>query len=312
MLMKFIEEEWNELCPIFYEYEDKFKQIGTGVLIELEKKIYLLTAAHVVDEIYKNESSKLFLPSINGFDVIDGELFHNPLTWNQKREDDQVDFSYYKLSTHMVSLLNKNFKPLKEDKIEFSYDNTFDFDNSIKPIHHKEAIKKLKTIYNNVENYRDEINFIENFQIDETVTFAGYPHTKSTSKDSQYSSETVYYHGRRMEYSTYNNFKYDMSINIIAEYGKKGAMNRNFDLNNPPKPQGISGGGVYKIVKRDDRFDRKLIGIGHTYKSKQHLFIGTNIKHCIDLITNNKLMPYEVYQRLKRMTTIMHGMYINQ
>ncbi len=308
MLVKFIEEEWNELCPIFYEDEEKFEQIGTGVLIELEKNIYLLTAAHVIDKIYQNENSKLLLPSINGFDVIDGELFHNPLTWNQKRENDQVDFSYYKFSTRMLSLLNKTFKPLKKEKIELSYNYPFDIDPQIKSIHHKEATKRLKTIYNNPESYSEEIDFIEKFQMDKTITFAGYPYTKSKEKDNQYSSETVYYHGRRIDSSVYSRFQYDISKNIIAEYGKKATMNRKFDLINFPKPQGISSGGVYKIVKRDDGYDRKLIGIGHTYKSKQHLFIGTNIKHCIDLITNNKLMPYGVYQKLNAMTDAFNKM----
>jgi hypothetical protein len=83
---------------------------------------------------------------------------------------------------------------------------------------------------------------------------------------------------------TYKLYNCMPSDNIIASYGKKGTMNTDFDATNFPKPKGISGGGIYRLIETKDGLDRKLIGIGHTYKDKAHLFIGTNISFCLDVI----------------------------
>lgn len=71
----------------------------------------------------------------------------------------------------------------------------------------------------------------------------------------------------------------------MAEFGKNGSMNKDYVKSTPPQKTGISGGGIYKIIKSNDGFhDRELIGIGHTKKDKQHLLIGTNINYCLSQI----------------------------
>ena len=61
-------------------------------------------------------------------------------------------------------------------------------------------------------------------------------------------------------------------------------MDSNFEHSIHIKPEGISGGGVYKLIHTEEGIDRKLIGIGHTYKNKKHLFIGTNLSLCLYVI----------------------------
>lgn len=84
--LKFKDESWDELCPIFLQDNENFIQIGTGVLINIFEKVYLLTAAHVIDELYKTKTAKLLVPSINGFEYITGTLYHRHLKENESRE----------------------------------------------------------------------------------------------------------------------------------------------------------------------------------------------------------------------------------
>jgi hypothetical protein len=294
-------EEWDELCPIYLEDIGIFEQIGTGVLIDIFDNIYLLTAAHVIDELYMSKSRSLLIPTVNGFEMIAGILYHRHLQENENRDDDKIDFSFYKLSEDMVNVLHENFIPLTDDKINFSDDytveHTVDVNKLNKIIDIKKVPNMMKKVYEE-ENFIDEQN-IDKFNksiCDITITFAGFPNTKSKRRDSIHFSEIVYYRGRGLSHQEYITHKYEYDINVLAEFGKFGTMNKNFISNNSPKPQGISGGGVYKIIETKKGFDRVLIGVGHTYKSKKHLFVGTNIKFCIDMI----------YRMLKKETNNVH------
>ena len=284
--MKF-KEEWDELCAIYCDDEDRFEQIGTGVFLNLCNNIYLFTASHVIDELYKSKTAKLLIPTKDGFDSITGTLYHRHLSKNENRKDDKIDVSFYRLGQEIVDGIHKNFKPLTENNIEISDSFVSDIDQTYELIHPKKALKKMKNLYQDIEqNAKETIKFINDFKVKTTITFAGYPNGKSKVKDSIYSSEIVYYHGKRVEKERYKSLNYELQTNILAEFGKKGVNDANFNLQNFPKPNGISGGGIYRLVQTDDGLDRKLIGIGHTYKSKQHLFIGTNIKFCIDVLKN--------------------------
>ena len=280
------EYEWNEICPIFFDNEKVFEQIGTGVLINILENVYLLTASHIIDELYKYKNSNLLIPTIDGFDRIAGTLYHRKLKENENRDNDKIDFSYYKLSSEIVKKLHYDIVPLKKDQIDFSNSFMFkDVDILEKNIKHKELYKFVKEIYSNqtLEN-KKIINEIDNYVCNTTIIFAGYPNTKSKSYNDVHQSEAVYYYARALSNKEYMNNNYDKNINILAEHGKYGVIDENFNLKTSPKPNGISGGGIYKIIRTNDGFDRKLIGIGHTYKKQKHLFIGININYCMHII----------------------------
>lgn len=280
-------EEWDELCPIYLEDIGIFEQIGTGVLIDIFDNIYLLTAAHVIDELYMSKSRSLLIPTINGFEMIAGTLYHAHLQENKNRDDDKIDFSFYKLSKEIVNVLHKDLIPLGEEKINFSDYHTVDYMVDIDELSKKTNYKKTPDIIKKIhENniIREKIDAFNKIICDTTIIFAGFPNTKSKSRDSVYITEAVYYRGRGLSEQEYDKYSYDKYRNILSEFGKYGSMNKNFVLNNSPKPYGISGGGIYKIIETEKGFDRLLIGIGHTYINKKHLFIGTNINFCIDMI----------------------------
>ena len=289
--MKKIEfkDEWDELCPIYFRYVDTFKQVGTGVLINIFDNIYLVTASHVIDYLYSYKDADLLIPTINGFDSIAGIIYHSHLKENENRDDDKIDISFYKLSQEMVNVLDKYSIPLTEDKISFtddySVDNTVNMDELKNIIHPKEIPNMMKKLHENEDDLDSEkINELNEIICNTTITFAGFPNTKSKNRGSVYYGEIVYYRGRGLSKEEYVIHNYEKHINILAEFGKSEIMDKNFVSYNPPKPQGISGGGVYKIIETEKGFDRVLIGIGHTYKNKKHLFIGTNIKVCINMI----------------------------
>ena len=289
--LKFKDESWDELCPIFLQDNENFIQIGTGVLINIFEKVYLLTAAHVIDELYKTKTAKLLVPSINGFEYITGTLYHRHLKENESRENDKIDFSFYELSTNMINILHESFIPLNENMIHLKEKFISEIEMPINLPKARDMSKFLKGIQsNNIKIPNDYAVEFKKFLYDRIITFAGYPYTKAKIREDVYSSEIAYYYGNSVSNTIYENFDYDPSTQIIAEHGKKGVMNSSFELITAIKPQGISGGGVYKLIQTDKGIDRLLIGIGHTHKKKHHLFIGTNITFCLDIIYNKTIL----------------------
>lgn len=291
--MKFKSVLWEELCPIYVELDNKMEKIATGVFINIFNNIFLLTAAHVIDQA-KNLKKEISIPPKYGLQNIAGTLYHRYLEDGEYRNDDMIDFSYYKLDSRMIQILHEDFNPLTENMIEISDDFTFDFDKSINYIPLKDMRKKIKLLYDNpsIENM-EQIKYINNFRTEITITFAGYPNTKSKMKKKYHSSEQVFYHGFGVDKNVYMLNNCSVLDNILARFGEKGTMDNNFNSTNFPKVEGISGGGIYRLINTKDGLDRKLIGIGHTYKSKQHLFIGTNIDLCLELIRRRLLRELE-------------------
>lgn len=282
--LRFKDMTWDELCPIYVEVDDKFEKIATGVLINVFNNIFLLTASHVIDQA-KNIKKEISIPTKNGLQNIGGTLYHRYLQEDENRDDDMLDFSYYKFSPEMIEVLLEDFTPLSENMIEISDDFTFEFDSKIEPIHEKEMMKRMKSLYDNPSPENDQqLKYINNFRIKSTITFAGYPNTKSKFREKHHTSEQSFYHGHGVDKDTYKLYNCTLADNIIAGFGKRGTMNSDFNSTNFSKANGISGGGIYKLVDTEDGLDRKLIGIGHTHKNKQHLFIGTNIDFCLDMM----------------------------
>ena len=310
-------DEWEEMCPIFIKEKNHYTHIGTGVLLSIWNKTYLLTVAHIVDFIYEN-NQELYIPSNEGnFIQIDGKLFHNSLVYNQNRADDKIDFSYFELSEQMVLNIIQIFKPLLEKQICLSTD--FSFNTLTKEVRNDNRKRKSLVCNEIRERYKelnslseDEVKEYNDIAIKRRITFAGYPLNKTSKQSGIIKGEIVYYHGGAVNQSTYKEEALDENIHIISEFGRAGAYKDDIVFSDFTKPQGISGGGVYRIIRTDDGFDRELIGIGHTYLAKKHLFIGTNIRYCLDIIKNNRLMPYEVYNRLESMTKILAQKYIDE
>lgn len=281
--------EWDELCPIFFSDEDVFEQIGTGVLINIFDNVYLLTASHVIDNLYNSKGARLLIPTVNGFSTLGGTLYHKPLQIDEHRDYDKIDFSFCKLSSELIETLHEDLVPLSEHKIGFLNDYSVDRGIVKKRVYDKNTPKNMKILYGESSSVgEDTIDELNDLICETTIVFAGFPNTKSKSRNGIHETEIVYYYGRGLSNQEYILNNYDKTVNILAEHGKYGVMDSSFNLKNSPKPYGISGGGIYKIVKTNIGFDRQLIGIGHTYKKRNHLFVGTHINYCIQLLKKVK------------------------
>ncbi|WP_372832094.1 hypothetical protein [Pontibacterium sp.] len=113
-------DQLDSVCPIFCEKEgERFYQAGSGVLIDFRGHTFLLTAAHVVDEL---ESADLLVPHAdNEIKPIEGSYAYVKSTGH--RESDFLDYGYFKLDNNFAEALRGLFYIVKEH--ELGVDNSY-------------------------------------------------------------------------------------------------------------------------------------------------------------------------------------------
>ncbi|WP_297807352.1 hypothetical protein [uncultured Methylophaga sp.] len=228
------------LIPIFIETEipKGIKQIGTGVFIDFRSQPFLFTAAHVTDSL---QNGKLLVPTIEGLEEIEGYLAHLDLLPELSRNDDSIDMAYYRLSNDFARKLFVYFQPL---------------------------IKKIELVESSLE-----LN---------VLSVVGYPASKSKKNGGSFSSELAYYRGIAADNELYEKHNLLTDQNIIIHFHKKNALNPdNGQKMNPPSPRGVSGGAIFawpygQEFSQDWRLPM-LVGILHSYKEKEGLFVGTTL-----------------------------------
>ena len=104
----------DSVCPIFCEREgERFYQVGSGVLIEFRGYAFLLTAAHVVDEL---EGATLLVPhSENEIKSIEGVYAY--IKASENRCEDFLDYGYFKLDEQFLVGLKEHFYFVKEQEL---------------------------------------------------------------------------------------------------------------------------------------------------------------------------------------------------
>lgn len=245
----------KSLVPIFIETDlpKGVKQIGTGVFIDFQSEPFLFTAAHVTD-VLKN--GRLLVPTVNGLTEIEGYLAHIDLPPELSRNDDSIDMAYYRLRTDFARELCVHFFPL----------------------------------VNKTELIENPLNL-------GVLSIVGYPASKSKKKGNVFSSELAYYRGVAADEDQY--IKYDLLTdqNIIIHFHKKNAVSPEHGGRiNPPSPSGVSGGAIfawpYGHEFSKDWSKPKLVGILHSYKSNEGLFIGTTLLSYYGATSLGKMKNY--------------------
>ena len=254
--MKSTEQKMNfspntdSICPIFFEKQgvNGLEQIGSGVILKLNSKIFLLTVAHVTDFL---EYGALFLPTNDSFTQIHGNYSSFKLPTGFKRVDDKVDIAYFKLSERISNSIHHSIKPLQ----------------------------------------RNNLHLTESLVENDIYTFSGFPISKGKRRDKQYSSEIFSFSGPAASTSEYESHNYDKKFHIVVRFNRKYSCTTEGIKQMSPHPKGISGGAVYSWPKdvqtRKKDFEFYLVGIGHTYKEKENLFIGTRINAYLASIYGN-------------------------
>ena len=238
------------ICPIFFEKKglDHLEQIGSGVLLVLNSKTFLLTVAHITDYL---EFGALYLPSHDGFAQIYGNYSSFKLPANYKRVDDKVDIAYFKLNESISNSIHNSIKPLQRNNL-----------------HLNESL-----VENNI------------------YTFSGFPLSKGKKRGTQHTSEIFSYSGTAASQADYENHKYDKNLHIVVRFNRKKSFTPEGVKQMPPYPRGISGGAIYSwpkdVMTRKKDYEFHLVGIGHTYKERKNLFVGTRINAYLASIYGN-------------------------
>ena len=107
-------DQLDSVCPIFCEREgERLYQVGSGVLIEFRGCVFILTAAHVIDEL---EKSDLLVPHF-GNEIRSIEGSYSYIKCSGSRSEDIHDFGYFKLDKSFLSGLKEHFYFVREHEL---------------------------------------------------------------------------------------------------------------------------------------------------------------------------------------------------
>ncbi|TGM68661.1 hypothetical protein EHQ94_07055 [Leptospira meyeri] len=96
--------------PIFKESEKKLPfQYGTGVLLEIENRYFLISAAHTI----LDESPKIYLPFGDEVKHVGGNIVGTKLPASGFRNDDRIDLASLELQDSLIDDLKKYFTFIK-------------------------------------------------------------------------------------------------------------------------------------------------------------------------------------------------------
>lgn len=110
-------DPYDALVPVFIRTElpKQLCQIGSAIFLELHGEPFLLTAAHVTDEL---KNGTLLTPTEAGLSPIEGYMAHIDLPPEVSRLDDTVDFAYYRLSSRSANDISHHFTALPQARTE--------------------------------------------------------------------------------------------------------------------------------------------------------------------------------------------------
>jgi hypothetical protein len=110
-------DPYDSLVPVFLETElpKRVHQMGTAIFREFWGEPFLITVAHVTDEL---KNGVLLVPTAQGLSPIDGYMAYIDLPPEVSRREDNVDIAYYRLSSECAAQLSYHFKPLPQGRGE--------------------------------------------------------------------------------------------------------------------------------------------------------------------------------------------------
>jgi hypothetical protein len=256
-LYSIIDANSNEMkqhvIPIFIpDNKSKPRILGSGTLLAIENKHFLISAAHVFDE---NETgTTLYFPQENSISEINGEVYKTRCAC---REYDKIDLAFMPLDSDVVGKMPENLKFLKLD--DLLLDDT--------PHNGK---------FYSVTGYPFTTNKRIAYKNKSTLKSTILCHLALAAKPEKYKFL------KKLGFTT--------DTHIFLEYDRKNIMNSNKEKKTAPLPHGISGGGMWLNVDLNAKdYVKKLIAIGIEYKAEYKVLIGTRIELILTMIS--KLYP---------------------
>lgn len=246
----------DAVVPIFLEKydDDNLEHIGSAVLLQLQQKLFVLTAAHVAD--YHVEGT-LCMPVNGDFMSIKGGLASLGKPDRQFfRKSDPIDVAYILCSEETKSKILEEYKPIKENECWF-YDNALPNDTYSVSGYPLTKTKERDGVFSGeAYNYTGEAAIGRKYQ--------------------QLSFDTTK--------NIIINFRLKQSIDLHTGIKKapphpKGASGGAI-LRWPKSEEGVTKG-----IERGTM--RQLCGIIHTYKKQHNCMVGTKLGIYIDWIYKN-------------------------
>ena len=223
--------------PIYREIkEGRPDPGGTGILFEYNENYFLVSAAHVILDI----KEPLFIPYENDFWSLTGECAGIELPNSNKREEDIFDFAFTKLESDVVEKL------------------------------------KIEYYFLRIENI--ELNFIP--KKGDICIVSGYPASKNTkgiNPNSRHVKRLPYllWDTINLEQEVFSEINASNKFNFLVKYNKS-KVKHNGMIQEGIDPYGMSGGGIWYITDPlKVTNNKKLIGIGIQYRSKQKVIVCT-------------------------------------
>jgi hypothetical protein len=224
------------------------EQFASAVVAEFFGEMYLLTAAHVTDELYRD--TEVLVPVIGGQLLpLVGEFRHIDIAPDQLRSEDTLDVAYIRLAPHMVAEVRGAWIPVPQRGIEsLPFEHWLDGKSRV-------------------------------------CSATGYPVSKARRTDGAHQIDIRSYGGMLItDVETYDRLGYSAALNILLRYDRTKALY--FEPGGPvvrsaPNLRGVSGGGIFLWPEITGPavpvLGRKLIGIMHSYLPRENLIVGSNL-----------------------------------
>ena len=211
--------------------------IGSGILLQIKNKIFILTAAHVVDDTISRE---ILIPTQDGLIPFQGIVSYFPLPNNENRDDDIIDIAFYQFDSTWKYEFESSYKPINIIDINIT-DQAYEYDNYsfIGFPYRKSKIRG--------NNYEGKLYKYP----------GGHISTGGISINGFNPEANIVIHFDRKKVITDDNFKGILPL----PHGISGG-----GIFAHPKDK-----------SQDDKEKLKLVGIAHTYIESKKIMIGTSI-----------------------------------
>lgn len=121
------------------------------------------------------------------------------------------------------------------------------------------------------------------------LAIIGYPASKSKNNPIDRSTAVAAYgyYENSIEDNSYARFKLNPEMHLAMKLDLKKGINSNGELQNFPKPSGMSGSPIWLLHDHNNDEEHRIfpiVGIGIEYRNKEKILVGTDIHYGIELI----------------------------
>ena len=236
------------LCPVFLQRTDseEMEHVATSVAITLADRVFLLTAAHVLD--HRNDGV-LYIPTKIGLEQLIGRMISLEVPNLKSRDDDKVDAAYVELDESLASNLDDSIRPLQREEIalfDFNLENDLYTFGGFPWRRTKISRSRART---------------------ELVTFTGELVGEARYKSLGYSlSQSIIVKFRRKKARQMQSGQMQVAP---LPHGISGGGVFRWQKD-------------FGMTERDPEL--KLVAVGHTYLQRQHVLVGTRMPLYLGLI----------------------------